>query len=738
MAKMKLNLKDFDFKQFLIQKGERIALWAMVLVMAVLIVFGVFINGFSRGSSSGTASDITKLNDTAQSALKSSRPGEDIKMIDPYFMTASAMPRLIYDLISCLNPCFMTIAAEDKKGRKPDVLSPDEFQVNLMRGLIRTFIPATKDGKPALMCLRVKSKDPKVTAPTPMGPGMSPRGPNMQMFNRMVMGMGMRPGGPGPGPMGPMGFPAAMFPGRPGPGGAPMGPSMPGVNQGVGDPDRDVEMFAVTLDSLSDLTKESARPAEAVIPRRFAVIQAAFPYKRQFEVFQRALRYKSIEEMEQNTAVEFVGLVVERREIGPDGKPGKWVKLDLIKDLRPFLAFGIEPEDEKMLAYGLVWPKDRLVIPRPFLARDLQYPPTELKTIKSTLKAIEDAQKAGELPPPLIKNNLKNKFAGEFDFIAGDDDANGDPTRVGPMGRGPMPVLPRPPAVGPRPVPGPGQVNAAFGSQERLLPEKCLVRFIDVLLEPGKTYEYQMQIEMANPLFGRHDLAISKQLADEKKIVGEPTPVPQKLFVPAEGDFYFVEDPAKVRQRSSNPDRAWVQVHRWLDWVPVNPSAQESRAPIGDWSIADTDTLRGEYIGKWEEVDLPVWNPKAEAFVLAQHPETLKRRGGVSRVMQHKGVAVDFTTGSLLVDFDGGRADILYRDKAGKEVRVRDEAGTEALVLSADGKRLLVRDGRKDREDSTRDLRIKEWTDWVKAVREKNTTIKGDKKSTDFFNEKKP
>ena len=44
----KLNLKEIDFKQLLLQKGERFALWGMVGVMVLLVVLGVFVNGLSR------------------------------------------------------------------------------------------------------------------------------------------------------------------------------------------------------------------------------------------------------------------------------------------------------------------------------------------------------------------------------------------------------------------------------------------------------------------------------------------------------------------------------------------------------------------------------------------------------------------------------------------------------------------------------------------------------------------
>ena len=70
----KLNLKEIDFKRIMMEKGERFALWAMVGVMAVLIVFGVFINGFSRGSASANSAEINDLSTSTKASLGISTP----------------------------------------------------------------------------------------------------------------------------------------------------------------------------------------------------------------------------------------------------------------------------------------------------------------------------------------------------------------------------------------------------------------------------------------------------------------------------------------------------------------------------------------------------------------------------------------------------------------------------------------------------------------------------------------
>ncbi|OAI40785.1 hypothetical protein AYO40_04315 [Planctomycetaceae bacterium SCGC AG-212-D15] len=728
----KLNLKEIDFKRFLMEKGERLALWLTVGIMALLIIFGVFINGFSRGSASGNSSEMLKLCDAGNAALKRSAPSEAEKVIPEEFKKAATLAQINELLIACLNPLFTIDTGVDRRWRKPDVLSPDEFQVMLMRELVKTYIPGTKNGKPAVMV--IKKKDVKTKPGGPGGPNpMMGRGPMLNNMQRMygMMGGGMM--NPNFGNFNPMMMPKGAMPG--------MGAA---AQQ---DDDSNITLELVPIEDLGKETgKDALKPAEAVVPLRIVSVQFAFPLRKQYEVFQRALRFESIEAMEKDASVEFTGINVQRREIGPDGKPGEWKDVDLIgpkSPLRPFLAFGNEPEDPALIAYGLAWPKDRLLIPRPFLARDRQWPAyTDLPSVLKTFKDIEEAAKAGQPPPP---PKMPSRFGKEFDIFGDDAAGNPDP-KVGPGGPPmPPPVAPKGPK-GPMAPPLGARAQAAFGDAERLLPQKCLGRFIDVQVAPGTTYEYRVQVRMANPLFGKADSAIAKDLTKDKEIVGEwaevkdaSLPSETKVRVPPEGDFYFVEDTQKSRTVSFSPDRVWTQVHRWFDWVPVNPAApRESMTAVGEWAAAEQSAaFRGEYLGRWEDVELPIWNPKLETFVMAQHPEHYRRgKPGTRRIVEHKGPAIDFTTGSILVDFDGGKSDLLYRGKDAREVKIKDESAIEALVMTPDG-RLIVRDARKDDANEERTRRLKEISEWVKAVKDR-ATGKGGKGDGDFFKTNKP
>ncbi len=52
---MKLSLKDFDYKQFLIQKGERVALGIAVALMAMMVLISGIKTAFGGGSASSNA-----------------------------------------------------------------------------------------------------------------------------------------------------------------------------------------------------------------------------------------------------------------------------------------------------------------------------------------------------------------------------------------------------------------------------------------------------------------------------------------------------------------------------------------------------------------------------------------------------------------------------------------------------------------------------------------------------------
>ena len=266
-------------------------------------------------------------------------------------------------------------------------------------------------------------------------------------------------------------------------------------------------------------------------------------------------------------------------------------------------------------------------------------------------------------------------------------------------------------------------------------PDKCLLRFLDVTVQPGKTYEYRVKIKIANPTYGKDDLSVSKEAASEPVLVapewkevtqrvGEEE-VPLRVTVADELMYYAVDEKLDQRILPVNSERTAVQVHKWLEEVRVNPRDPSSVVPVGEWALLERLLVhRGEYIGRQEEVDVPVWRTTSNGFALAGHSDETPRIPG-QRLGKSKGVVVDFATdpvkqnSSVLVDFEGGKLTIRSEDKL-----VSDESPVEMLVLDASGK-LLVHNGATDTEDQAHRQRHEAWKGELAALKNKEEGRRG-------------
>src|SRR5690349_4880357 len=202
-----MGMKDINFKEVLIQKGEQVALWVCVGLMTLFIIFGIFIKGLTSGSAAANAEKVGSLRKQGEDAIKNSRPDPSLGNIDPVLQNASN-PKEIDPLdVVCSRDWFTTLGADDNKWRKPDVLGPDDFQIEVIRGLVRTFA-LDPDGK-TVWVLKTqnvdkekkdttnrlieeslkKNKKRKLYQPSPTGalPTAGPAGPT---------GSAARPGGP--------------------------------------------------------------------------------------------------------------------------------------------------------------------------------------------------------------------------------------------------------------------------------------------------------------------------------------------------------------------------------------------------------------------------------------------------------------------------------------------------------------------------------------------------------------
>ena len=74
------------------------------------------------------------------------------------------------------------------------------------------------------------------------------------------------------------------------------------------------------------------------------------------------------------------------------------------------------------------------------------------------------------------------------------------------------------------------------------------------------------------------------------------------------------------------------------------------REPVGAWVVAEMPVGRGEYVGRKQYVKLPLWSSETQQYLLREMADKV-----VKGKYQPKGWLVDFSTKSVLVDFEGGK-----------------------------------------------------------------------------------
>jgi hypothetical protein len=354
------------------------------------------------------------------------------------------------------------------------------------------------------------------------------------------------------------------------------------------------------------------------------------------------------------------------------------------------------------------------------------YPPIEksLTLVKKTIDTIKEKNRPLAAPPPdqFRPGDDFDVFVNRPPAAAGQDSMNnpgGTAAGMRQPGRG------GPPGLAP---PG-GRLPGGVGgdaSQDLDLPEYVVVRLIDVTVEPGKTYEYRLQVRMANPNYKRGDTA-SPQYALEKEIVSEwtdPAKVPIKVTIDPEMHYYAVDqvdyeqregdpryrDRGPYRNHTLSPGRQlYLQAHRWLEGV--RPKGFKSPLLFGEWTVVERFPVwKGEYIGSKERVEVPVWQFARESFTIASDSTTARRSPGIGVYFGYGRDEFD-NKEAILVDFSTGRYGyerVVSRseDRPEPPKKVDDTCAVEALVLRPDG-RLMVLEGGTDYKDDERVERVK-------------------------------
>ncbi|HXG09427.1 MAG TPA: hypothetical protein VNK04_06530 [Gemmataceae bacterium] len=734
-----MRLKNLEWKKFLLEKGERVALGVCVAVMVLMLVRSLFWpgQGFFIVSAKENAKKLTDQTEEARRRIRDSAPTEQelaqLTLIKDELLKSGDHVKVDPALFRPDRPLLVGMSAEDTKRRNPTILTPEEYRVTATTVQMRSYM-FDKDKKQILVLPGGPSGTTPARDPTATAAGRQMMGRegeySLQDISRGLSGL-RRSGAydqfrqEGMAGLGRQLPPRGLEVGMGLEGGRPTGESGNPFST-TGQPAGKPQWVAIEKIEKNEAALQSMHLAEDIFPLHMVIVVGSFPLKKQVERFQQALRLRSLEEVfmaPERSATDpkgqripvpqfqFTGLNVRRRVIGPDGKEGEWVDVDLKKMFAPLAVLcGSRWEDEEpdlaeLMPLGLV-------MPRPYQARADQYPKIErqLTKVEATLKKLEEQAQRGLnlLPQP------KSRFRIDEGFNPFDPFAETTPPPPDPETQRRQAELAQRPRVGEG-----GEFISDWAP-----PEYCVLRFMDVGVKPGETYEYQIQVRMANPNYQQKDV-IYPDLAKDKELVSPWTLItddqdrPLRIKVPSDSYFYAVDRP---NDTGLHKHQTRIQFHRWLDYLPSGsvPFA------VADWVVADqVPVYRGEYLRLRDEktapkVEVPIWMYTQENFTLATNHDPYAR--------DKQKVPVPFEPGNgeyIVVDFQGGPTSYTRTAGEADEKRtastISDKGPTELIYLSPEGK-LMARDSETDKRDPERLQRVEHYKKRIEEI--KTTRLK--------------
>lgn len=314
-------MAKFDFKQFLLAKGEKVALGVGLAGLGLFGVLGVM-NAVSAESPSKVSSTLTGGAQNVKTKI--ANPNGTAPPLPEWVTSKGAAFREIdAEPFEAKANFFEPVDFPSRLRENPKVLGITTAQLDLVRAPMKAFdIRVLPDGSRQIGILskvkidqtsskavsdmlknsavkdRVSGQRPKPQN-RPQPPGGLPGSP----FGGGRGGMPGGPGGGGPGmpsaPGGPGGPGGAAGPGSPDGG---MGGMMGSMFGGSGRFNQQGERFEATVAyvPVDEFDKrQGAVPAFTVYPLRMVVVHASFPLKEQLEEVKRALRLHNIEEARQ-------------------------------------------------------------------------------------------------------------------------------------------------------------------------------------------------------------------------------------------------------------------------------------------------------------------------------------------------------------------------------------------------------------------------------------------------------
>ncbi len=621
-------LKNIDWKELLLQQGDKITLITAGSIGFLLLVCGLLWPDSGIWLIGKPGSNITALTTDAKDLEDKLNTVEPQAKHKPKEATPK-LPQLssyaVKDPSKYFVSDFITYKTQtDTSRRQPTVLAPVEGTAAVVMDQIKTY--EFNESRDKVFILQ--------------GAGQGNASAQQDLQNMRAYGNSRRP-------MGRL-------------------PNQPQFQRGrqAGPAPEDRKTYTKVPVSLAELAdpKEAMRFEKdklAVSPQPLlqAIIVGSFPFKDQLEEFRSKLRLPSFKSVlderldikDMNVALpgfRFVGVNLERRVVDAQGHPldakgkplqdknGGWETIDLRKDYRNYLALTAsqtQPDDEEILPIRF----NGLVMPRLIMARSGDvYPHLEtgrdkdkpLPKIAQTLDQLAQAK-----TDPKQKLGVPSGFNTEsFDIFGqgGAGQANPGQNPNNPRPGFPMSKLPGGSV-------GMGQVQ----NQDVTPPTHCLIRVIDVTIKPGHIYEYRMQVEMANPNYGRSDpgMVANPAYAQGEKL--EPSKwfvIPTRVVVPPVKAYYAVDQKEiETREiRKAVPFRfdykpelkVPFQIHYWLEKL------EGKGTYVGEWVVADRVLVsRGEPIGRPVRIEFPIWHDLIDGFMIPQSQVGGKGRNGPAR-----------------------------------------------------------------------------------------------------------
>jgi hypothetical protein len=490
------------------------------------------------------------------------------------------------------------------------------------------------------------------------------------------------PGGPG------------MGPGMGGPGMG--GPGGPGMGGGVASSESVKTIEAVDIKKYVEDQGKDFVPAQFIRPLQCVIVQASIPWKQQLEEYKKALRYETLSALMANQAdlPHYEGIKVQRKEIYPNGKDSDWQDYDWAKKYEdPIYIEKVDDDQPEPDDLKLVTPAEdtELFVPYPKLARG-EYPKVRLTSINN---AIEKSKMGGG------KDAFRpaGKQGGEGGIFQRGGDKK-DKLRDADKGK---------------------DKDQDKDHQPDSILDAILIRFVDVDVKPGFSYEYRIQIKVANPNFKKHKEVSQPDHAKDKTILSEPVMVRFKdgdkdttvVKVPTDRHLYAYSTDTKEPIKSSDFTR--LQVHAWLSHIRTDRTRaadEKNLEPLGEWMVEDVQAARGQWVWQVKNVKVPVWSAKDNAY---HFMEFASAKSGGARV---KGaLPIDISAQYVVVDYAGGHGMTTVRAKGITPRDVMDDSGLDVLLLGEDGK-LRCRQYWTDMADPERFEREANWTSWLKQIKD--------------------